>query len=110
MWRARIVYAGGRAALAQAARTGQISAEAPPAAINRLDAIYDRLGLDEITDRLVHTAGRLAETNPLRGYDSIHLAAAERARGVADELVFIAGNDGLCRAAAAVGLEVVRTS
>ena len=46
----------------------------------------------------------------LRGYDSVHLAAAELARGNGGELVFVAGDDGLCRAAEAVGFEVVRTS
>lgn len=107
---ARIVYAEGRAALAQAARTGRISPEALPAAVERFEAIYDRLELVEITDRLVHVAGRLAEAHALRGYDSVHLAAAELARGDAGELVFIAGDDDLCRAAATVGFDVVRTS
>ncbi len=107
---ARIIYAEGRAALAQAARLGRLTAEALRAALERLEAIYDRLELVEVSDRLVREAGRLSEAHALRGYDSVHLAAAELARGNGGELLFVAGDDGLCRAAEALGLEVVRTS
>lgn len=105
---ARIVYAEGRAALAMAARTGRISAADLRTAVARLEAIYDRLELVEVSDRLVRVAGRLSEEHALRGYDSVHLAAAELARGDS-ELVFVAGDGDLCRAAEAVGLQVART-
>jgi predicted nucleic acid-binding protein len=80
---ARVVYAEGYAALAAAAR------------------------LVEVSDRLVRRAGALADEYSLRGYDSVHLAAAEFSQGD-DSLVFVAGDNGLCTAAERIGLEVVR--
>ena len=116
MWRdaervtsARVVYAEGHAALASAARLGRLPADRLHAEIGQLVTHYEELYLVEISDPLVRRAGALAEEYALRGYDSIHLAAAELARGD-DVFVFVAGDDGLCAAAERIGLEVVRTS
>jgi predicted nucleic acid-binding protein len=106
---ARIVYAEGRAALAFAARLERIPRGALAAAVDRLDGIYDRLELIEISDRLVRDAGRLAEAHSLRGYDSVHLAAAALCRGASGEVLFVAGDEELCRAAEVIGLEVAQT-
>lgn len=105
---ARIVYAEGHAALAQAARSRRIGYEALPAAIAKLGEIYERLEILEISDALVRRAGALAEQYALRGYDSIHLAAAELVRGD-DAFVFVAGDGDLCGAAERIGMAVVRT-
>ena len=105
---ARVVYAEGHAALASAARLGRLPAARLRAAIGELVSHYEELHLVEISDRLVRRAGALAEEYTLRGYDSIHLAAAELSRGD-DALVFVAGDGGLCAAAERIGLEVVRT-
>ncbi|HEY5320280.1 MAG TPA: type II toxin-antitoxin system VapC family toxin [Galbitalea sp.] len=105
---ARVVYAEGHAALASAARLGRLPADRLRAAIGELVDHYEELHLVEISDRLVRRAGALAEEHSLRGYDSIHLAAAELSRGD-DAFVFVAGDGGLCTAAERIGLEVVRT-
>jgi uncharacterized protein len=104
---ARVVYAEGHAALAQAARLGRLPADRLRAAIGELVDRYEELHLVEISDRLVRRAGVLAEEYALRGYDSIHLAAAELSRGD-DAFVFVAGDSGLCAAAERIGLEVAR--
>ncbi|MDA8075357.1 MAG: type II toxin-antitoxin system VapC family toxin [Actinomycetota bacterium] len=105
---ARVVYAEGHAALAAAARLGRLPADRLRAAIGELVDRYEELHLVEISDRLVRRAGALAEQHTLRGYDSIHLAAAELSRGD-DAFVFVAGDRDLCAAAERIGLEVVRT-
>ncbi|MDA8072153.1 MAG: type II toxin-antitoxin system VapC family toxin [Actinomycetota bacterium] len=105
---ARVVYAEGHAALAAAARLGRLPADRLCAAIGELVDRYEELHLVEISDRLVRRAGALAEQHTLRGYDSIHLAAAELSRGD-DAFVFVAGDRDLCAAAERIGLEVVRT-
>lgn len=106
---ARIVYAEGHAALAFAARAGRLQVDELNVALRELVEHYEELNLVEISDSLVRRAGALAEQYSLRGYDSIHLAAAELSR---DEtpFVFVAGDVGLCEAADRIGLDVVRTS
>jgi hypothetical protein len=94
--------------LAAAARLGRLSADRLRAAVGELVDRYEELHLVEISDQLVRRAGELAEEHSLRGYDSIHLAAAELARGD-DAFVFVAGDGGLCTAAERIGLEVVKT-
>ena len=52
-------------------------------------------------------AGDLADQLGVRGYDAVHLAAAET---LADpDLVVVAGDSRLCDAATALGLAVART-
>lgn len=105
---ARVVYAEGHAALAAAARLGRLPTDLLHAAIGELSDRYEELHLVEISDRLVRRAGALAEAHALRGYDSIHLAAAELSRGD-DPVVFVAGDGDLCTAAERIGLEVLHT-
>ncbi len=106
---ARVVYADGHAALAAAARLGRLPADRLRAAIDRLIDHYEELHLVEISDRLVRRAGALAEEHLLRGYDSIHLAAAELFRDDG-AFVFVAGDGELCAAAERVGLDVEHTA
>jgi uncharacterized protein len=105
---ARVVYAEGHAALAAAARLGRLPADRMRAAIDELVDHYEELHLVELSDRLVRRAGALAEEHALRGYDSIHLAAAELSRGDG-AFVFMAGDGDLCAAAERIGLAVIRT-
>lgn len=59
-------------------------------------------------DALVRRAGALAEQHALRGFDAVHLAAAQR---VADETtVLVAGDRELLVAAQALGLATTDTS
>jgi predicted nucleic acid-binding protein len=104
---ARVVYAEAHAALAQAARVGRIAAGDLGGAVSTLISLYEQLDLVEISDVLVRRAGALAERHALRGYDSIHLAAADLVNDPG--LVFVAGDTGLCDAAELAGLSVART-
>lgn len=101
---ARIAYAEGRAALAQAHRLGRLTSPALREAVSQLDAIYSQLDRVEIDDDLVRRAGLLAEEQSLRGYDAVHLAAAERIQD--RDTVLISGDAQLCRAARQMGLAV----
>lgn len=104
----RIVYAEARAALAQARRTGRLTATATRAILPRLDELYHSIDRLDIDDGLVRRAGDLAEAHALRGYDALHLAGAERL--MADDAVLVAGDGDLCAAARGLGLAVARTS
>ncbi len=103
---ARIVYAEGHAALAQAARGGRIPQDELRTAVTSLVGLYEQLEVLEVSDALVRRAGALAEQLALRGFDSVHLAAAEVVNE--EDLVFVAGDAGLCEAAERLGLRVAR--
>ncbi|MDP8927432.1 MAG: type II toxin-antitoxin system VapC family toxin [Actinomycetota bacterium] len=99
---ARLVYPETRAALAQAHRLGRLTATQLRAAVEELGDRYDQLDLVELDRELAFRAGELAERHGLRGYDSVHLAAADRVRDPA--LVFVAGDGALLQAAVEEGL------
>jgi len=103
----RLVYAEAHAALAQAARGGRVDQRHLRRAVTDLLGLYGQLDLVEITDALVRKAGSLAETHALRGYDALHLAAAESVKD--NEIVFASGDANLCQAAADLGMQVART-
>ncbi|MGH9267892.1 MAG: type II toxin-antitoxin system VapC family toxin, partial [Acidimicrobiales bacterium] len=86
----RLVYPEGRAALAQAQRLGRLTVRQLRAAVRELGARYQELDLVELDDVLARRAGHLAELHGLRGYDAVHLAAADRARD--PDLVVVAGD------------------
>ena len=103
----RLVYAEGCAAFAMAVRTGRIGHSELRESIEGLDHLYQQMDVVEVSDALVRRAGALAEVHSLRGYDAVHLAAAETL--IAEDVVFVAGDDPLCQAAESVGLAVART-
>lgn len=105
---ARLIYTEARAALAQAARLGRLAPEDLATAINALGGLYHQLDLLEIDDTLVRHAGDLAQRHALRGYDAIHLAAAERVRS--DTSILVAGDRDLCTAAGQLGMAVTSTT
>ncbi len=98
----RLVYPEGRAALAQARRLGRLTVRQLRAAVREFEARYLELDLVELDDVLARRAGHLAELHGLRGYDAVHLAAADRVRD--PDLVVVAGDRALLTAAAAEGL------
>ena len=73
---AEIGYAEARAALASAHRDGRLDDDAHGNAKNELDDLWEQIDVVPVTTDLVHAAGDLAETEGLRGYDAVHLAAA----------------------------------
>ena len=100
----RLVYPEGRAALAQARRLGRLTARHLRAAVTELDSKYEEFDLVEVDDELARSAGHLAEAHGLRGYDAVHLAAANR---VGDpDLVVVAGDEALLTAATAEGMAI----
>jgi predicted nucleic acid-binding protein len=103
----RLVYPEARAALARARRDGRISATDLRFAVGELDTRLDQLEVVDITESLARRAGDLAETHQLRGYDAVHLAAADLLRD--DDLVLVSGDGPLLGAASALGLAVART-
>jgi predicted nucleic acid-binding protein len=95
---ARLVYPEARAALALAQRLGRLSASQLRAAVEGLEGLDRQLDHVEITEGLATRAGDLAEAVGLRGYDAVHLAAAE---SLADEDLVVVAADGPLRSAAA---------
>ena len=98
----RLLYPEARAALAQGHRMGRLTSAQLRIAVNHLDGLDRRIDQVEVTARLAMRAGVLAEEAALRGYDAVHLAAAE---SIGDaELVMVTGDQALRSAAASLGL------
>jgi hypothetical protein len=98
----RLLYPEARAALAQAQRIGRLTSRQLATAVAELGALDAQFDHVEITAGLASRAGALAEAAALRGYDAVHLAAAE---SIADgDLVMVAGDTALNAAAGALGL------
>ena len=70
-----VAYAETRAALARLRREGVLTASKWTAAKREFDEQWPTYLTLEATDSLCRAAGELAETSPLRGSDSIHLAS-----------------------------------
>lgn len=100
----RLLYPEARAALAQAERLGRLTAGQLRDVVNELDSLFEEIHLIEVDDALARRAGELADVRQLRGYDAVHLAAADRVRD--PDVVVIAGDSALCDAAAAEGMAV----
>jgi uncharacterized protein len=100
----RLLYPEMRAALAQAERLGRLTAGQLRDAVTAFDSLFEEIDLVEVDDALARRAGELAEVRQLRGYDAVHLAAADRVRD--PSVVVIAGDGALLDAAAAEGMAV----
>ena len=101
---ARLLYPETRAALAQAQRLGRITTRHLRDAVTDFDSLFEEVDLVEVDDQLARRAGDLAELHRLRGYDAVHLAAADRIRD--PDVVVIAGDSALLDAATAEGLSI----
>lgn len=104
----RLIYVEARAALARAERLGRLSPADVSSTVAALDGLYVQLDLIDVDDQLVRRAGHLAEQHALRGYDAVHLAAAERVAEATT--ILVAGDHELRDAGRALGLAVVDTS
>jgi predicted nucleic acid-binding protein len=100
----RLLYPEARAVLAQAERLGRLTAGQLRDAVTELDSLFEEIDLIEVDDGLARRAGELAEVRQLRGYDAVHLTAADRVRD--PNVVVIAGDSALLDAAAAEGMAV----
>lgn len=103
----RLLYAEARAALAQAQRMARLSRRQLAEAVGRLDELIGQVDHVEVTERLVRSAGVVAESHQLRGYDAVHLAAAQ---SISDgDTVLASGDRHLIEAAMHSGLAVALT-
>ena len=100
----RLMYPETRAALAQAERLGRLTARQLRDAVTQFDSVFEEIDIVEVDDDLARRAGELAEVRQLRGYDAVHLAAADRVRD--PNVVVIAGDGALLQAATAEGMAV----
>jgi uncharacterized protein len=99
-----LVAVEARAALAAAERAARLTVSQHRMAKQELAALLDELTIIEVTEDLIAHASELAETDALRGYDAVHLAAA-----LAVEANVITSADAeLCDAALRHGLHVAK--
>jgi len=98
----RLIVVEARAALAAAACSNRISADQLHMAKAELAPFVDDLHLVEVTQDLIESAAQLAETESLRGYDAVHLAAAL----FVDAAVLTSADQTLCEAADRQGLHI----
>lgn len=95
-------YVEARAAIAAARRARRLRAGDLADARAILDDLWAQLDVIQITTELVRDAADLAETDGLRGYDAVHLAAAL----LASVDTFASGDTRLCAAALRHGLNI----
>ena len=92
---AEIGYAEARAALAAVHRNARLSARSYSTAKAELEGLWTQVDGVAVTTALIRSAGDLAESESLRGYDAVHLAA-----GIASgATVFASADDRLLTAA-----------
>ena len=99
---AEIGYVEARAALAAVHRNSPLTTESYGVAKGELEALWSQVAFVPISTDLVRTAGGLAESEMLRGYDAVHLAASLTS-GAA---VFASADDRLLAAARRHGLSI----
>ncbi len=97
-----LVVVEARAALAAAERARRLSVAQLRVAKTELAAFVDDLHLVEVTEDLIERAAQLAETESLRGYDAVHLAAAL----FVGAAVLTSADRALCEAAERQGLHI----
>ena len=104
-----IAYAELRAALAKAQRMQRLDATQKAQLLPIIDNDWQTLNVILPTEMLVKRAGNLADQFGLRGYDSIHLAAAEAIslQIMPQTLIFACFDKHLNDAAKALGMTVL---
>ena len=103
-----IAWAEMRAALARADRMGRFTASGKRAALAAAERDWSDFLIMDATEQIIRRAGDLADRFGLRGYDSVHLAAAEAISLLLmpERLTFVCFDDRLNDAAKALGLVV----
>lgn len=96
------------AAIAQVNRLGRMNKREHTEATVSLEAIWSELTVIGIEEPMARRASELARTHSLRGYDTMHCAAAERLSG--DDFVAVSGDHQLLAAWRALGVATVDTS
>lgn len=105
-----ITYAEMRAALARLYRAGRESAATHRQHLREFERDWQTMAITIPDERMVRRAGDLAERYRLRGYDSVHLAAAESLVIDPNHPVhFVCFDDSLNKAAVSLGLYIAGT-
>lgn len=101
-----ITYVETRAAFAKALRMGRVRQDAIRAQARRFEHDWDNMEVVTVNESLIRRAGELAQAHGLRGYDSVHLAAAEAVGLALNDKDFRIAifDERLAGAAAALGL------
>ncbi len=103
-----LLYPEARAALKRARRERRLGDAELRLAVRGFERLWSRIERMSVPVPLAVRAGELAHTFDLRGYDAVHLAAAE---ALADgSLVLVCADRELCDAAAGLGLAVARVA
>jgi predicted nucleic acid-binding protein len=104
-----ITYAEMRAGLARASRMLRLNDAETEHQKERFEADWAALHVINVDERAVRRAGELAEGFGLRGYDSVHLACAERCRQIGGEFHFTTFDRKLNEAARLLGMDTVQS-
>jgi hypothetical protein len=96
-----------QAAVARAERSGRITTGAMDESLTLLDAVLREIEFVEVDLGIAEVAGALAVEFGLRGYDSVHLAAALNLRTI--DPLFVAWDVDLNQAASQTGLRTLAT-
>jgi len=97
-----LVVVEARAALAAAARGKRLSSKQLGVAQEELAEFVADLHLVEVTAELIASAAQLAESESLRGYDAVHLAAAL----FVEAAILTSADSDLCATAGRQGMHV----
>jgi len=102
-----IAYTEMRAALARMKRMRRLDEQAHKAVRQAFETDWEGMEIIQTTEPLVRRAGDLVEGFGLRGYDSVHLAAAESVFRHVPALTFACFDSALNAAAQALGMETL---
>ncbi len=102
-----ITYAESRAALSKAVRMKRITDETYLAYKAALEGYWKNIDVISLNMAHIRQAGALAETYGLRGYDSVHLAAAKWLFEQSPTFTFACFDQHLNQAARTIGMRVL---
>jgi len=102
-----VAYAETRVGLARAFRDGRVNEGGFQNARQKFESEWPGIGAVELSDEILHEAGDLGDSYPIRGFDAIHLASAKQVRAISsDEVMFSTADRRLRDAAVAEGFAV----
>ncbi|MCK9386538.1 MAG: type II toxin-antitoxin system VapC family toxin [Nevskia sp.] len=104
-----VAYTEFCAAIAKAIRTRRLTQAAAAALVAQFERDWAAYSVVSVDEALARRAAQLAMTFELRGYDSLHLAAAERLKQAVplETLRFAVFDEKLCAAAVKLGFEIL---
>lgn len=104
----RLLYVEASAALEAATRAGSLSRSQATNAFEKLGRFWEAMQVWELDERLMQEASAWARRFGLRGYDSVHCAAA--AQLLNDGVVAVSGDKSLNQAWSTLGVAVFNPS